>query len=566
MSHFHIRSEGFSEEAAHASVILNIFIFLISALNFIKAPVFHLESGFVLRTVFSTVVPLVMVVGNFVFNILLLFNFRKYFYLLSVFFICVIVYFFLGYDYAVIVSSFLFIYFMLSKKMFFKKLLFYGVLLCFLIEFFSLINWVVFVPLGVSSILNQVAVLEEQLYYLLSLFTPIIVIFFLFSWVLKKVVGWGIADSFLRASAERRVPESGAIVNPRLVLVLALFLSLVVPIYPYLSGVNPARENVSPDLMLRAGVLDAVQSDWTRIFREMGGSRPVYLLSVYILQSIVRLDSVSFVVYSPILFFALLNFSLFFFVSRSLGENDVAAMSAFLLSAGANVLLGVYLYNLSNLFGLSLVYFSLGLLFSILKREELWVGYVSLTLFFLVMFVHPWTFIQYCLVLIPFLYFKWKDNRLNRFYRSLGIFFVVGFVVSLSMFLFLTYESVQPYLNMLNYSLFFDSFKAINIVYAGVLSNPVPWVLSLYYMTVKGDGGDFSKFLRLLVFSTSLVFFFLNPFDKARILSNLPIGCFAALALKRLISEGDSRIGLTFILLIMVQSLVYVFRTLYFFV
>jgi len=318
--------------------------------------------------------------------------------------------------------------------------------------------------------------------------------------------------------------------------------------------------------MLRADVLDAVRSDWSSIFRELGGSRPVYLMVVFLLQSFFCLESVSFVMYSPILFFALLIFSMYYFVSRSLGESDVAALSAFLLSAGATFLLGIYLYNLSNLLGLSLVFFSLGLLFSSLKREGVWAGYYSLVLFFLVVFVHPWTFFQYCLVVIPFLFFKLKENRFSGYYRSLGSFFVVGFVLTLFVFFFLSKGSVQPYLNVLNLSLFFDSFKAVNFVYAGVLSNIVPWLLSLYYLSVQSDEGDFSKFMRILVFSTSIVFFFLNPFDKARVLSNLPVGCFAALGLSKFVSEANSKNGLMLFLLVMVQSVVFVFRTLFFFV
>ena len=566
MSRFHINSETISEEAVHASVVLNLFIMIISALRWVKVPIFHLESGFVLRTVFSVTVPLFIVIGNIGLNILLLLYFRKYSSFFSGIVVCVLSYFLLGNTSVVLVSSFLFIYFMYHLNIDSKKLIFYGLLLLFLIEFFSLINWVVFVPLGLSSIFNQVAVVEEQIYYLLSLFSPILVILFLFGWVLKRVIGWSVKGPLVQERTPRKVLRCIPVIGPRFVLVLALFLSLVIPIYPYLSAINPAREAVSPDLMLRAGVVDAVRSDWTSIFREMGGSRPVYLMVVFILQSIFRLESVSFVMYSPILFFALLIFSMHYFVSRSLGKSDVAALSAFLLSTGASFLLGIYLYNLSNLLGLSLVYFSLGILFSSLKREGVWAGYFSLALFFIVVFVHPWTFFQYCLVVFLFLFLKLKENRFSGYYRSLGFFFVVGLVLTLSVFFFLSGESVQPSLNVLNLSLFFDSFKAVNFVYAGVLSNVVPWLLSIYYLSVQRCEGDFSKFMRLLVFSTSIVFFFLNPFDKARVLSNLPVGCFAALGLLKFVSEADSKNGLMLILLIMVQSLVYVFRTLYFFV
>jgi len=566
MSRFHISPETISEEAAHASVVLNLFIMIISALQWVKVPIFHLESGFVLRTIFTFTVPLFIVIGNIGLNILLLLYFRKYSSMFSGLFVCVLTYFLLGNTSVVLVSSFLFIYFMCHLNLCRKKLLFYGILLFFFIEFFSLINWVVFVPLGLSSLFNQVAVVEEQIYYLLSLFSPILVILFLFGWVLKRVIGWSVKDSVFPERTHRKDLKYFLPMGPRFVLVLALFLSLVIPIYPYLSAINPAREAVSPDLMLRAGVVDAVRSDWTSIFREMGGSRPVFLMVVFILQSIFRLESVSFVMYSPILFFGLLILSMYYFISRSLGESDVAALSAFLLSTGASFLLGVYLYSLSNLLGLSLVYFSLGILFSSLKREGVWAGYFSLALFFSVLFVHPWTFFQYCLVVFPFLFLKLKENRFSGYYRSLGLFFVVGLVLALSVFFFLSGESVQPSLNVLDLSLFFDSFKAVNVVYAGVLSNVVPWLLSIYYLSGQSCDGDFSKFMRLLVFSTSLVFFFLNPFDKARVLGNLPVGCFAALGLLRFVSEADSRNGLMLILLIMVQSLVFVFRSLYFFV
>jgi len=212
------------------------------------------------------------------------------------------------------------------------------------------------------------------------------------------------------------------------------------------------------------------------------------------------------------------------------------------------------------------VYFSLGLLFSSINREGGWTAYFSLALFFSVLFVHPWTFFQYCLVVFPFLFLKLKENRISGYYRSLGLFFVVGLVLSLSVFFALSSESVQPSLNVFSLSLFFDSFKAVNFVYAGVLSNVVPWLLSIYFLSVPSDKGDFSRFVRMLVYSTSILFFFLNPFDKARALSNLPVGFFTAFGLLKFVSEADSKNRLMFILLIMVQSVVFVFRTLYFFV
>ena len=566
MNRFRFNLEALLREAAHASVVLTFFIMVLSVLTWVKVPIFHLESGFVLRTFFSVTVPLFIVIGNIGSSILILLFFRKYFYSFSGIIIYVLTFFLLGTISVVFISSFLIIYYMYSLNLDHKKLIFYGLLLLFFIEFFSLINWVVFIPLDVSSIFNQVAIAEEQIYYLLSLFSPILVILFLFGWVPRRTIGWSVKGSLDHGRTHRKGNKYFPHLGSRFILVLSLFLSLVIPIYPHLSAINPAREAVSPDLMLRAGVVDSIRSDWTSIFREMGGSRPFYLMVVFILQSIFHLDSVSFVMYSPILFFALLVFSMYHFVSRSLGESDVAVLSAFLLSTGASFLLGIYLYTLSNLLGLSLVYFSLGLLFSSINRDGGWAAYFSLALFFSVMFVHPWTFFQYCLVVFPFLFLKLKENRISGYYRSLGLFFVVGLVLTLSVFFALSSESIQPSLNVFSLSLFFDSFKAVNFVYAGVLSNVVPWLLSIYFLSVPSDKGDFSRFVRMLVYSTSILFFFLNPFDKARALSNLPVGFFTAFGLLKFVSEADSKNRLMFILLIMVQSVVFVFRTLYFFV
>jgi len=219
---------------------------------------------------------------------------------------------------------------------------------------------------------------------------------------------------------------------------------------------------------------------------------------------------------------------------------------------------------LSNLLALSVVYFSLGSFFPSLQREEIRVGYLSLVLFFLTLFIHPWTFIQYSLVFLLFLFLKWNENRSNIFYRSLGLFYIVGLVIALTAFFILSTGSIQPYLNEFNLSIFIDSFKAVNLVLAGALSNLVPWVLSTYYLSTQGDEGDFIKFMRILVFSTSVMFLFLNPFDKARVLNNLPVGCFAALGVSKVVSETEGRTGLIFILYVMAHSLVYLFRTLYF--
>jgi len=355
MGHFHIHSEVIAEEAVHVSVVLNIFIMFISALQLVKVPIFHLESGFILRTVFSVTVPFCIVLGNMGLNILLLVHFRKYLYLCSGIIIGVLIYFILGNIPAELFFSLIYIYSIRQLNIRFQKLMFYGILLLFLIELFSLINWVIFIPLGVISIFNQVAVVEEQFYYLFSLFSPFFVILFLFGWVQNYGIGPFFCDSGVHKKLKRkRLMDFPKIIKPRHIFLIAIILSIVVPMYPYLSTINPTQKAVSPDMVFRAGVVDAVRTDWTNIFREMGGSRPLYLLVVFILQLLLRLESVSFVMYSTILFIALLIMSMYYFVSRSLNNNDFAILSAFLLSTGVNVVIGIFLYNISRGFRLTL--------------------------------------------------------------------------------------------------------------------------------------------------------------------------------------------------------------------
>ncbi len=187
-------------------------------------------------------------------------------------------------------------------------------------------------------------------------------------------------------------------------------------------------------------------------------------------------------------------------------------------------------------------------------------------MFFSVLFVHPWTFFQYCIVVIPFLFIKLKENSYSDYYRFLVKFLVSGLVLILPVFFLLSTNSIRPYLNLVTLSLFIDTFRAVNFVYAGALSNIVPWLLSAYYLSGQSDERDVSKFLRLLVFLTSILFLFLNPFDKSRALINLPLGYFAALGLSKLNLKLDSKNGLIFALFLLFQSIVFVFRTLYFFV
>ena len=566
MGCFHFNLEALPEEAVHASVVLTFFLMVLSVLHWIKVPILHLQSGFFQRTIFSVTVPLFIMIFNVGLNILILLYFRKYFYLFSSIIICIFTSLFLGYIPVIIISSFLFIYCMHLDGLDLKLLIFYGLFLLFIIELFSLINWIIFVPLGLSSIFLNIAIMEEQIYYLFSLFSPLLVLLFLFGWIPKRIINWYKKDNLFNKRIHQKSINHLPLIGSRFFFVSALLLSIFIPIYPYFSTINPAKEVLSPDLMLRARVVDTIRSDWTSIFREMSGSRPAYLMVVFILQSIFHIKSVSFIMYSPILLFMLLVFSMYYFVRQSYGKNDLAVLSSFLLSSGANFLLGIYLYPLSNLLGLCLVFFSLGLLFSSLKREAVWTGYFSIALFFMVLFVHPWTFFQYCIVIIPFLFIKLKENSYSDYYRFLVKFLVSGLVLILPVFFLLSTNSIRPYLNLVTLSLFIDTFKAVNFVYAGALSNIVPWLLSAYYLSGQSDERDVSKFLRLLVFLTSILFLFLNPFDKSRALINLPLGYFAALGLSKLNLKLDSKNGLIFALFLLFQSIVFVFRTLYFFV
>ena len=566
MGCFHFNLEALPEEAVHASVVLTFFLMVLSVLHWIKVPILHLQSGFFQRTIFSVTVPLFIMIFNVGLNILILLYFRKYFYLFSSIIICIFTSLFLGYIPVIIISSFLFIYCMHLDGLDLKLLIFYGLFLLFIIELFSLINWIIFVPLGLSSIFLNIAIMEEQIYYLFSLFSPLLVLLFLFGWIPKRIINWYKKVNLFNKRIHQTSINHLPLIGSRFFFVSALLLSIFIPIYPYFSTINPAKEVLSPDLMLRARVVDTIRSDWTSIFREMSGSRPAYLMVVFILQSIFHIKSVSFIMYSPILLFMLLVFSMYYFVRQSYGKNDLAVLSSFLLSSGANFLLGIYLYPLSNLLGLCLVFFSLGLLFSSLKREAVWTGYFSIALFFMVLFVHPWTFFQYCIVVIPFLFIKLKENSYSDYYRFLVKFLVSGLVLILPVFFLLSTNSIRPYLNLVTLSLFIDTFKAVNFVYAGALSNIVPWLLSAYYLSGQSDERDVSKFLRLLVFLTSILFLFLNPFDKSRALINLPLGYFAALGLSKLNLKLDSKNGLIFALFLLFQSIVFVFRTLYFFV
>ena len=566
MGCFHFNLEALPEEAVHASVVLTFFLMVLSVLHWIKVPILHLQSGFFQRTIFSVTVPLFIMIFNVGLNILILLYFRKYFYLFSSIIICIFTSLFLGYIPVIIISSFLFIYCMHLDGLDLKLLIFYGLFLLFIIELFSLINWIIFVPLGLSSIFLNIAIMEEQIYYLFSLFSPLLVLLFLFGWIPKRIINWYKKDNLFNKRIHQKSINHLPLIGSRFFFVSALLLSIFIPIYPYFSTINPAKEVLSPDLMLRARVVDTIRSDWTSIFREMSGSRPAYLMVVFILQSIFHIKSVSFIMYSPILLFMLLVFSMYYFVRQSYGKNDLAVLSSFLLSSGANFLLGIYLYPLSNLLGLCLVFFSLGLLFSSLKREAVWTGYFSIALFFMVLFVHPWTFFQYCIVVIPFLFIKLKENSYSDYYRFLVKFLVSGLVLILPVFFLLSTNSIRPYLNLVTLSLFIDTFRAVNFVYAGALSNIVPWLLSAYYLSGQSDERDVSKFLRLLVFLTSILFLFLNPFDKSRALINLPLGYFAALGLSKLNLKLDSKNGLIFALFLLFQSIVFVFRTLYFFV
>lgn len=418
----------------------------------------------------------------------------------------------------------------------FKKYLFWTLLTISGINILSLLHWMLLTPLNVKTPVESLALLELDLFYVASYLAPLIILPLLFTWLIRYMIDWAWGRRL-----EGNMPHSRNIDNKIVYILLssAVFLSVISSIYPYLTNINPECLNIGVDTQHYVDWAKIVNHDITQAFNISGGSRPLIHLMIISFKRLSGLSFDSTVRYMPAILNPLLVLSIFVFSYEMTTDLRIAAWSSFFTATGYQITVNMYSYFLANILGLSLIFLSLGLLFRTMRKGDRNSLIAASALGSLLVYTHPWTFIQYYATIFVAIavsyYHHRKEGKEQEYLKPMVSYLALLAVAELvKSQLFNGVGGVAATSTVVNSlaglsEFWFSSIFSFRLLFGGFMSNIILLILAIIGAYLMNYEKIQERFLAALLALTTVVFLIGNETIKARLLYNIPIGPFAAL-------------------------------------
>jgi hypothetical protein len=434
-------------------------------------------------------------------------------------------------------------------------------------EFASLLHWIIFVPFGLRNPVESIASIEMSLFYIGIYLAPLFVLAFLFMWVIKFYNFFIMKKESAPIMLEYGNNKSSNL--PVIILSASVFLSIISSLYPYSATINPNSINVGVDIPNYVNYIESINSDYNKVFTISNGTRPIIFLLIIGFQKSLNLSTLSAVRLIPVVIHPLLIISIFFLTIEIVEDKMLASLASFFTACGYQLTVNIYSYYLANTLGLCFIFMSLGFLFKTLKNKN--IINLSMTSLFgvLLLFTHPWTFIQYisaALLLTIITYILHRDIY-NEQFQTLIIYLIILFLFEIiKIQLIYTGGTLSTTSGVVNNIIGFDKFWYNNIFifryrYGGLLSNLVVMglaIIGLYKMKLEDVMG---KYFIGFLFLTSLFYLIGDQSIKCRLFYNIPIGLFASLGFVGFYkSQNIKFFKYSFCSYIVLYSLTYFFR------
>lgn len=493
-----------------------------------------------------------------------------------------------GLEVAVAVFSLTQIVFALVHFVDVREFLFWFVVFFTGFEAVALVHWVV-LPFGVESPVVWFAELELSLFYVFAPLSPLIVMccyFVIFIKILKSGVDFSVQfsnthlnslityllDSWRPLKVWNRteivaVGDRKLALNPKMILALALLVSLIGPLYPYVPAINPQGIPVGVDF--------SHYVEWVEEYRYMDiisrvlDQRSLVMFLISIIHKLSGFEISPVVKFLPVLLNFLLTLSVYIMVHNGTEDEEWAAFAALLSALGFTTTVSLYSYFLANMLGLIFTFIAIGLLMRAIRVNNIYLVLISSILSSLVLFTHPWTFTQfYFSLLIFYLYYYFFKNFVNESY-SMSVYllftgisalikrFLGGFPIGQSI------SSTKPAFTNL-FEFWNNNIHAFRILYGGTLSNTIYLSCILIGIYIINPNNIFHMLVLLIVIITFPYYLFVNPDFQSRILFNLPFCVFGAFTIMKIVQSDKflKREKMVMICFIFIYMTVYSLRSL----
>jgi len=463
---------------------------------------------------FSLVIPLLLLAffwGFYVYRV-------KVRYL--VFFLGFIFLFFFNYTFVVSLISiifFIFGLFIVSDRwkiisaMLSISIVYYGVCLVHLI----------IVILGFSTPFVAFASLEMALWGVSEYLIPFLLFPFFFVWVFKPLINYGLGWQF-KSPENFDLPLTH---HEKGILLFSLLLSILIAIVPYLPSINPTSVSVGVDYYAYVEALNNIIDGTCSIYDAFEGSRPLMFLILLFFKNIFHISTSNLVKFLPVVLNPFYILSSYFMGLQITSKKHHASWLALFSIFGHHLTINMYAYYISNLFALSLLFVSIGLLIKGFKCDGILYALFGGIIGGSVLFIHPWSYWEY-FILIIFLSIVYIGNNREKKNMIVIYLFVFSLFTIFNMFFVNLYSNTAKAVisNISDLSFFWsENIFSIFYRYGGVFSNlSIILCLLLCVFFLKPNNEDFMN-PYLINILLSFPFLIGNESLKSRILYNLPI-------------------------------------------
>ena len=413
---------------------------------------------------------------------------------------------------------------------------------------------------GYLELKEQIQDYAYNFFVIISRFSPFIVILISIAIFINIVVNYLKKKPRITKIISTKIsnfatyqPDSGSILDPRLILILILSFSVLLPIIPQLPTINPDNRYVGVDTFWYVNWTGSFENNdplelLNNAFNEQShGDRPLSLFIIFVFSKILPFSTVDAIDNMPIILSPILTLVIYFLTREITNNIKISLLVTFFSTLSYQVLIGIYAGFYANWLGLIFGNLSLIYLLRYLKSYKKINFALFVILITTLVFVHVYTWSIYIITILIFSLISLKLKIVPK-RPILLILLTIGLTISIDVVKDVMIGSsggVQEDIKLTNefigvsnlFILLKNIYESILISHGGIFGNGlvllVVLLFSIFYLNLR----KIPDLLMLSFFSLLIVPIFLGYWNiQVRVLYDIPFQIPFAIALYYLVS------------------------------
>jgi len=345
--------------------------------------------------------------------------------------------------------------------------------------------------------------------------------------------------------------------SPKVMLAVAVAISLIFVVYPYLPTLNPKNDFISVDDRAYQQLLTEMQKSKTipdvikKSFTLSFGDRPLTLVLMHSFRSLFGLDEVQGVRLFPVFLGPGLVLAAYFFVREGTKNKHQAAYAALLTAFSHQLVVGMYAGFFANWLGLVTVYLALAMVHKFWEKPSVRNYFLVLGHSILSFLMYIYVDVYLLLLLLIFLVItavkfrhdvseKKKVLILSTIFAVYAVLFLLRINLGSSALFDVIFSREDIAFSLRDfYNRWVNFPKFMHYYVGGFLANTAILVFAFVWALYSKYEKTFDRILLASLFAGALPFVFGNEVLQSRVFYDVPVQIAAAIAIWRILNRKD---------------------------